>query len=89
MAALVGAVMVATESKAAILLDARIASSSGFGIATGTGTDSLVIAIGDGPRLRYSGTHTKIGELIGKVVARGVGEGLEKIKYSRKRAGQV
>ena len=86
MAALVGAVMVATESKAASLIDARITSSTGFGVATGTGTDSLVFAIGDGPRLRYSGTHTKIGELIGKVVARGVGEGLEKIKHSKKRS---
>ena len=87
MAALVGAVTVATESKTAILLEERIPSSSGSGLATGTGTDSIVIAIGDGPRLRYSGTHTKMGELIGRVVTRGMGEGLERIKLSRKRSG--
>ena len=87
MPALVGAVTVATESKTAILLRERIASSSGCGLATGTGTDSIVIAIGDGPRLRYSGTHTKIGELIGKVVAQGVSEGLKRIKLSEKTSG--
>jgi adenosylcobinamide amidohydrolase len=86
MAALVGAVTVATESKTAKLLEERISSSSGSGLATGTGTDSIVIAIGDGPRLRYSGTHTKMGELIGRVVARGMGQGLEMIKSSRKKS---
>ena len=85
MAALVGAVTVATESKTAKLLENRISSSSGSGLATGTGTDSIVIAIGEGPRLRYSGTHTKMGELIGRVVARGMGQGLDMIKWSTKR----
>ena len=85
MAALVGAVTVATESKTAKLLEERILSSSGAGFATGTGTDSIVIAIGDGPRLRYSGTHTKMGELIGRVVARGMDQGLEMIKESTKK----
>ena len=81
-AALVCAVSVATESKTAILLDKKIPTCSGGLGATGTGTDSLVIAIGDGPRLRYSGTHTKIGELIGRVVADGVTEGLKRIESS-------
>ena len=82
MAALVGAVTVATESKTALLMENQIPSSSGRSWATGTGTDSIVIAIGEGPRLRYSGTHTKIGELIGRVVDRGMREGLEIIKVS-------
>ncbi len=83
MAALVGAVSVATESKTAKLIEKRILSSSGSGLATGTGTDSIVIAIGDGPRLRYSGTHTKMGELIGRVVTRGIGVGLEVIQSTK------
>ncbi|NKB82500.1 MAG: hypothetical protein GKS05_11555 [Nitrospirales bacterium] len=78
-AALIGAVGVATESKTAVLFERHILNDSGSDIATGTGTDALVIATGDGPRLRYSGTHTKIGELIGRVVARGVNEGLTPI----------
>lgn len=87
MPALVGAVVVAAESKTAKLIEERISSSSRSGLATGTGTDSIVIAMGEGPRLRYSGTHTKIGELIGRVVARGVGQGLEMIKGTRRRSG--
>ena len=79
-AALVGAIGVATESKTAVLLEKQIRSWSGKIGATGTGTDSMVIAIGDGPRFRYSGTHTKIGELIGRVVSRGVTEGLSRIE---------
>ena len=78
-AAMVGAVGVATESKTAILLKRQIPNYSGSNLATGTGTDALVIAIGDRPTLRYSGTHTKIGELIGRVVTRGVDEGLKHI----------
>jgi len=86
MAALVGAVTVATEIKTALLMENHIPSISGRAWATGTGTDSMVIAIGDGPRLRYSGTHTKMGELIGRVVARGMREGLDKIIVSNRRA---
>ena len=81
-AALVGAVGVATESKTAVVLEKKIPTCSGKLGATGTGTDSIVIAIGDSPRLRYSGTHTKIGELIGRVVAEGVSEGLKRIESS-------
>jgi len=79
--ALVEAVQVATESKAAVLLAAGVRSWTGRPGATGTGTDAVVVACdagGDGPTLRYSGTHTKLGELIGRLVARGVREGLQR-----------
>lgn len=89
MAALVGAVTVATESKTAMLLEERIFSSSGAGLATGTGTDSIVIANGNGPALRYSGTHTKMGELLGRVVNRGVAKGLARIKFAKKRSDNL
>lgn len=77
--ALVGAVLVATESKTSVLLAADVPSWTGRPGATGTGTDAVVVACGAGragPQLLYSGTHTKLGELIGRLVARGVREGL-------------
>ncbi|HJU05824.1 MAG TPA: adenosylcobinamide amidohydrolase, partial [Nitrospiraceae bacterium] len=74
--AMVGAVQVITESKTGVLLDHRVPSYTGRSHATGTGTDAVVMACGDGPLLRYSGTHTKFGELIGQLVQRGVMEGL-------------
>ncbi len=79
--AMVGAVQVLTESKTAALLAAGVPSWTGRRGATGTGTDAVVLACGAGrrgPSLRYSGTHTKIGELIGRLVLRGVGEGLKR-----------
>lgn len=81
--AMVGAVQVITESKTAALLEARVPTSSGRSGATGTGTDAVVIACGagrKGPQLRYSGTHTKLGELIGSLVTHGVREGLKRSK---------
>lgn len=78
--AMVGAVQVATEAKAGGLLAAGVPSCSGKGVATGTGTDAVVLACGDGPSLRYSGTHTEIGYLIARVVLRGLAKGLQKSK---------
>jgi adenosylcobinamide amidohydrolase len=74
--AMVGVVQVATESKAAVLLSQQVPSWKGLAVATGTGTDAVVIASGNGPMLQYSGTHTEMGELIGRLVSRGVLEGL-------------
>ncbi len=81
-AALVGAIGVATESKTAVMLEQSIDSWTGRKGATGTGTDSIVFVSGSGPHLSYSGTHTKIGELIGRVVRAGVENGLQLIKRS-------
>jgi adenosylcobinamide hydrolase len=78
--ALVGAVQVATEAKAAVLMVSGVRSSAGSAIATGTGTDVVVIACGSGPRLRYSGTHTRIGSLIAQLVTRAMAEGLHRAK---------
>ena len=78
-AAMVTAIQVATESKTAVLLSEGIPSWTGLPGATGTGTDAVVVACGatgDGPTVRYSGTHTSIGEMIGRLVERGVRQGL-------------
>ncbi|TRZ99989.1 MAG: hypothetical protein D4R81_08385 [Nitrospiraceae bacterium] len=74
--AMVCAVQVATEAKTAALLTANVRTCAGRPGATGTGTDATVIACGDGPFLRYSGTHTRIGAMIGRLVGQGVRDGL-------------
>ncbi len=76
--AMVGAVQVATESKTAALMDRGVPSRAGHGGATGTGTDAVVVAcrLRGGPRIQYSGTHTEIGAMIGRLVGRCVQTGL-------------
>lgn len=88
--AMVGVVQVATESKTAVLLSEGVPSWTGKPGATGTGTDAVVVVVGrrgDGPTLRYSGTHTKIGELVGRLVSRGVKKGLARSQRWSKRGG--
>jgi iron complex transport system ATP-binding protein len=75
-AAMVGMVQVATEAKTAVLLHAKVKSWTGRSGATGTGTDAVVVVSGDGPPQRYSGTHTILGELVGRVIGTAVTEGL-------------
>lgn len=74
--AMVGMVQVATEAKTAVLLQAQVKSWTGRPGATGTGTDAVVVVSGDGPPLRYSGTHTILGELVGRVIGAAVTKGL-------------
>lgn len=75
-AAMVGMVQVATEAKTAVLLHTKVKSWTGRSGATGTGTDAVVVVSGDGPHQRYSGTHTILGELVGRVIDTAVTEGL-------------
>jgi adenosylcobinamide hydrolase len=79
--ALVGALQVAVESKTATLQAEQVKSWTGRPGATGTGTDALAIASGDGPFVRYSGTHTKLGSMVGRVVGLAVHEGI--IRWNR------
>lgn len=89
-AAMVGAVQVATESKTGVLRDHAVPSWTGRPGATGTGTDAVVIASAPrqaGQWLAYSGTHTAIGALIGRVVADCVTQGLARAAKWTKRCG--
>jgi adenosylcobinamide hydrolase len=79
--AMVGVVQVATEAKTAALLHAKVKSWTGRLGATGTGTDAVVVVSGQGPFQRYSGTHTILGELVGRVTVAAVTEGLA--RYER------
>ena len=79
--AMVGAVQVATESKTATLIKNRVPSAcERAALATGTGTDAVVLAssLEGTHRLQYSGTHTEMGAMIGRLVARCVERGLRR-----------
>jgi len=93
-AALVEAVMTATEAKAAALQDLSVRSRYGEGAATGTGTDQIAVAAGlGGARLHSAGTHTALGACIGRVVRCGVLEALARQEGlsppAARRAGRV
>ncbi|NJN70474.1 MAG: adenosylcobinamide amidohydrolase [Nitrospira sp.] len=85
-AAMVGVVQVATEAKTGVLRDHAVPSCHDGSAATGTGTDAVVIACqrrGQGPSHIYSGTHTIIGALVGRVVTDCMTRGLAKAKAWR------
>jgi len=85
-AAMVGVVHVATEAKTGVLRDHMVPSRCSGMAATGTGTDAVVTVCpqrGQGPSHLYSGTHTIIGALIGRVVTSCVIRGLAKAKAWR------
>lgn len=76
--AMARAIITATEAKTAALADLDIRSTAlpWPYQATGTGTDSMIVVQGEGPLVRYTGGHAKIGELIAKAVHAGVTEAL-------------
>ena len=78
--AMARALITITEAKTAAFEDLRIPSSYTKNVqATGTGTDSIIIATGTtGPKVTYTGGHNRIGELIGKAVYDAVIEALGK-----------
>ncbi len=67
-AAMVNAVITATEAKANVLMECGVKSGEGD-VATGTSTDAIVIACsGRGAPLLYAGPGTDVGYLIGRSV---------------------
>jgi len=77
--AMVGSVKTATEAKTLALHDLDIRSASSGEMATGTTTDTIVIACtGKGQKIRYSGTATKLGQIIGKVLRKAIKNAIEK-----------
>lgn len=63
-------IMTATEAKSAALQELAVNSRYSDGLATGTGTDQIVVAAmqSDTPPLTSAGKHAKLGELIGRAV---------------------
>jgi adenosylcobinamide amidohydrolase len=78
--ALANSIITVTEAKAAALQDLNVPSSFTSGAqATGTGTDTVIVVSGtDGPKVEYTGGHSKIGELIAKGVYESVVEAIGK-----------
>lgn len=78
--AMVRALMTATEAKAAALQQLMARSIYSTGIATGSGTDMITIVADPCSKIQLSdaGTHSKLGELIGKTVIRATHAALEK-----------
>jgi adenosylcobinamide hydrolase len=78
--ALARAVVTITEAKTAALEDLKVPSSYTKGVqATGTGTDSVIVVSGSsGPKVTYTGGHSRIGDLIAKAVHQAVIEALGK-----------
>jgi adenosylcobinamide amidohydrolase len=68
--AMVRVIMTATEAKSAALQELAVNSRYSDGLATGTGTDQIVVAAmqTDAPPLTSAGKHAKLGELIGRAV---------------------
>ena len=77
--AMTRAVMTATEAKAAALQQLMARSIYSTGIATGSGTDMIVIVAdpGSSQHLTNTGKHSKLGELIGRTVIRATTAALE------------
>jgi ABC-type Fe3+-hydroxamate transport system substrate-binding protein/adenosylcobinamide amidohydrolase len=68
--AMTRSIISATEAKSAALSDLDIRSSytARFNQATGTGTDNIIVASGEGRIIENAGGHTKMGELISRAV---------------------
>ncbi|KJS01919.1 MAG: hypothetical protein VR65_07325 [Desulfobulbaceae bacterium BRH_c16a] len=78
--AMTRAIISATEGKTAAIedLDIRSSYSGGSHSATGTGTDNIIVAEGEGQIIDATGGHTKMGELIAATVHDGVLEAIRR-----------
>ena len=79
--ALARTIITGTEAKTAALQDMDARSSiSPQNMATGTGTDNMIVVSGTDPdkKVRHTGGHTKLGELIGATTKVAVAETIKK-----------
>ena len=76
---MVDAVKTATEAKSVVLRELDVKSYVSGELASGTITDAVVVSCTRrGKPIKYAGTGTKLGELIGKSVRRAVKEAIQK-----------
>lgn len=77
-AALAVAMITATEAKAVAISELQIASVYSSGIASGSGTDGMIVVTDESSNLLLTdaGKHSKLGELIGVTVKEAVKEAL-------------
>ena len=77
--ALVEAIQIITEAKVQALYAAKISSTVSATLATGTGTDCVAVACPHGESAyQYCGKHTRLGELLGRVVRDAMTEGVRR-----------
>jgi len=75
--AMLEAMMLATEGKAAALQNAGVISPVSGQVATGTGTDAIAVVSGDGPQeISFCGKHVLVGEWIGRLVIAAIASSL-------------
>ena len=67
-AAMAEALMLASEARSWTLCDLKVISPVSGRIASGTGTDSILVFSGDGPDIHFCGKHTLLGEMLADVV---------------------
>lgn len=78
------AMMTVTEAKTKALADSHVLDKVSNTIATGTGTDSLLVAATQvGEQFRYAGTITKLGQLIGRSVYEVTMQAIQKYNQSK------
>jgi len=76
--AMVEALLIVTEAKAAVLQEIGILSPVSHRIATGTGTDSVAIVSGHGPEtVAYCGKHVLFGEVLGRLTEEAISASIE------------
>lgn len=77
--ALVSSMITVTEAKNVALQELDIRSAyNGEWMATGTGTDQVILASGDGEKCVYVQGHTKIGEMMARAVINSTQEAIKK-----------
>ncbi|MDD4953092.1 MAG: adenosylcobinamide amidohydrolase [Desulfovibrionaceae bacterium] len=76
--AMVEAVQLAAEAKAATLMDLGVRSLATGALATGTGTDCLAVVSGPGPAARYCGKHLPLGEAVARAVMDALSDSLKR-----------
>lgn len=75
---LVDCIQVITEGKAAALQELAVNSTVSPGLATGTGTDTVIVVSGQNASITYGGTHSLFGEILGQLTIRGVKRAITK-----------
>lgn len=81
------ALSLTTEARTAAVIDAGIQSRRSRAVATGTGTDCIVMASPQASAgKQYAGKHTTVGHLIGASVYEAVTQGLEAWQRARRAA---
>ena len=76
-AALAEALMIITEAKTAVLTRYNVISPISGKSATGTGTDSVLMTSGNGPKADFCGKHTRLGQFIGEAVTEALSSSME------------